>query len=230
MAQGGDPTGTGRGGTSYYGHQFGDEVSGQGNPHRHTQRGTLSMANRGANTNSSQFFITFKPTPHLDNKHTVFGRLADSGGSERTLTAIERAATSSSDNRPLQPILIQAADVYADPMEEQSQKLKAKRIRQAQPDADKQARQQQRRLRESDRTTWLGTNLDERKSTSTAPSSAGVGKYLAAIAPSARDDRGTPSLPLPSTKGQTRSATIFPERPGGKKRKTHGGFGDFSSW
>lgn len=69
MIQGGDPTGTGRGGPGY---TFEDET--KGNPLRH-ETGVLSMANAGANTNGSQFFITHSPQPHLDGKHTVFGKV-----------------------------------------------------------------------------------------------------------------------------------------------------------
>lgn len=72
MVQGGDPTGTGRGGPGY---RFDDEAGAL--KLRHTGEGTLSMANAGPNTNGSQFFITHRATPHLDGKHGVFGRVVD---------------------------------------------------------------------------------------------------------------------------------------------------------
>jgi len=69
MIQGGDPTGTGRGGPGY---RFADEL--RGNPLTHGT-GALSMANAGPNTNGSQFFITHSPQPHLNGRHTVFGQV-----------------------------------------------------------------------------------------------------------------------------------------------------------
>jgi len=72
MIRGGDPTGTGRGGESYWGGKFADEFH---DSLRHTKPGILSMANAGPNTNGSQFFITLVPTPWLDGKHAIFGEI-----------------------------------------------------------------------------------------------------------------------------------------------------------
>eukprot|EP01023_Acetabularia_acetabulum_P002842 TRINITY_DN11227_c0_g1_i1.p1 TRINITY_DN11227_c0_g1~~TRINITY_DN11227_c0_g1_i1.p1 ORF type:complete len:261 (-),score=54.51 TRINITY_DN11227_c0_g1_i1:96-878(-) len=105
MVQGGDPTGTGTGGDSIYGGNFKDEFD---NRLTHDQRGVLSMANSGPNSNSSQFFILFKSARHLDRKHTVFGKVV--GGLE-TLTKIESVETDSSD-RPKSEVKILGATIF----------------------------------------------------------------------------------------------------------------------
>ncbi|SAM05318.1 hypothetical protein [Absidia glauca] len=83
MLQTGDPTGTGKGGNSIWGRKFNDEIRSTlkvrkekeyGLPACHNARGIVSMANSGANTNGSQFFITYGKQPHLDTKYTVFGK------------------------------------------------------------------------------------------------------------------------------------------------------------
>jgi len=85
MAQGGDPTGTGRGGPGY---KYAGEFDGKTG---HTKAGMLSMANAGPNTDGSQFFITFIATPFLDGKHTVFGELVSGEDTLRALEALGSA-------------------------------------------------------------------------------------------------------------------------------------------
>ncbi|VDD82592.1 unnamed protein product [Mesocestoides corti] len=102
MIQGGDPTGTGRGGASIYGRYFEDEIS----PDlKHTGAGIISMANSGPNTNGSQFFITLAPTQWLDGKHTIFGRVKSGMQVVKRLGMIETDPT----DRPIEPIVIKRA-------------------------------------------------------------------------------------------------------------------------
>ena len=82
MAQGGDPTGTGRGGESIYGGKFRDEITRE---LKHVGAGVLAMANSGPHTNGSQFYITLAPAPWLDGKQSIFGRIASGMGAVRKL-------------------------------------------------------------------------------------------------------------------------------------------------
>lgn len=108
MIQGGDPTGTGKGGGSIWGKPFKDEFNSK---LLHTGRGIVSMANSGPHTNGSQFFILYKSAPHLNYKHTVFARVV--GGLE-TLSVMDKIPVDD-DDRPLEEIKILQVSVFVNP-------------------------------------------------------------------------------------------------------------------
>ncbi|KAF8819021.1 peptidyl-prolyl cis-trans isomerase, cyclophilin-type domain-containing protein [Cardiosporidium cionae] len=144
MIQGGDPLGTGRGGESAFedGKPFNDEF----HPHLvHKGIGILSMANNGKNTNKSQFFITFKSCEHLNNKHTVFGRVV--GGIEN-LKAWETMKTIKFD-KPKNPVMIEATVVFKNPFEEVKSVIELEK---------KEAEQKEQQQRKKNGDTWLGHN------------------------------------------------------------------------
>jgi peptidyl-prolyl cis-trans isomerase-like 3 len=115
MIQGGDPTGTGKGGESVWGGMFDDEF----HPDNvHDKRGVVSMANKGPNSNRQQFFITYERQPHLNNVYTVFGRVLDGWD---VLDQMERLQVmggpkKSAAHRPLNPPVIQKVTIHANPL------------------------------------------------------------------------------------------------------------------
>ena len=111
MIQTGDPTNTGKGGSSIWGRKFEDELR---EDLKHSSRGILSMANNGSNTNASQFFITYAKQPHLDMKYTVFGKVID--GLD-TLDVLEKIPVVSTKTfRPQIDTKIKSVTIHANPL------------------------------------------------------------------------------------------------------------------
>jgi len=215
MIQGGDPTGTGKGGQSIWAKNFADEFDG---PATHDARGVVSMANKGKNTNSSQFFVLYRPAKHLDRKHTIFGKVV--GGLE-TLNRLENAEVRENDGRPVEDIVIKAVNVFVDPFEEFQKRKREK------DDAERE-REEVRRMggTEDDRTTWTGKKIVGGGAGNGANDGGvgGVGKYL-----KGKDtaDEGEPETD--EIVGEWEQEAVE-EEPVKKKAKLGGGFGNFDHW
>ncbi|CAG8957092.1 hypothetical protein HYFRA_00009293 [Hymenoscyphus fraxineus] len=204
MIQGGDPTGTGKGGTSIWGKNFNDEFDG---PLTHDNRGVMSMANKGKNTNSSQFFITYRQAKHLDRKHTIFGRVV--GGLE-VLQKLENVSVDSQ-SRPLDDIVMENVVVFVDPFEEFQKQKHEKDV------AEKEKEEIKRQGgTEDDKTTWTGKRIRNDGTVEQTDQSGGVGKYLKAV----------------SSSSLSKSTTVDDDLEMGppKKKTKAGGFGNFDGW
>ncbi|KAF4527364.1 hypothetical protein B566_EDAN001143 [Ephemera danica] len=110
IVQTGDPNNTGKGGNSIWTRKFEDEFRDE---LKHDDRGTVSMANSGPNTNASQFFMAYGPQPHLDLKFTIFGKVID--GLE-TLDELEKMPVNPKNFRPLTDIRINSITIHANPL------------------------------------------------------------------------------------------------------------------
>jgi cyclophilin family peptidyl-prolyl cis-trans isomerase len=104
MIQGGDPTGTGRGGESIWGKKFNDEFV---TTLKHDSAGVLSMANAGPNTNGSQFFITLAATPWLNNHHTIFGKVIAGMDVVSAIGKVEKGAQ----DKPVKDVVMETVTI-----------------------------------------------------------------------------------------------------------------------
>lgn len=104
MIQGGDPTGTGRGGESFWGKKFNDEIVKE---LVFDSEGILAMANAGPNTNGSQFFITLAPTKWLNGNHTIFGRVINGMDVVRAIGKVAKNAQ----DRPLKDVVMESVTI-----------------------------------------------------------------------------------------------------------------------
>ena len=206
MVQGGDPTGTGRGGQSVWGGTFRDEITHL----KHSGRGVVSMANSGAHTNGSQFFVCYKSAAHLDGKHSVFGAVV--GGME-TLAKMERVPTDADDRpSPSGAIVIESVEVFVDPYEDAARE----EAEAAEKKREDEARDERERLEALNPGRWWSNPAGEAARAAgdapTAKAGGGVGKYISA-APKR-------SLPEPPT-----GAAVAK-----KAKSSGGGYGNFDAW
>jgi len=204
--QTGDPTGTGSGGESHWGTPFRDAYDLKGAA-KHDSRGIIAMANKGAGTNGSQFYFTFRQTPHLDNKHTVFGKLV---GGEEVLDTLEKLPLKDGTERPAKPVRITEVIIHQDPFEVYKTRLARKLARraEAQDNSNKPPEKTP-----GDDINWFGVKVGTGDSAFVGGSaSTGVGKYLGV---KRSLDQATPSIPNVGDDAK-------------KKRKI--GFGNFDSW
>ncbi|VDB99741.1 unnamed protein product [Peniophora sp. CBMAI 1063] len=185
MIQTGDPTGTGSGGQSYWGTPFRDEYDLKGAA-KHDSRGILSMANKGASTNGSQWFLTFRATPNLDRKHTVFGKLV---GGEDVLDALEKLPLKNGTERPAKEVRIAEIKIYQDPFEDYKQRLAKKLARKIESEGATKA---VTATSDKEDVNWFGVKVGT-ETTGTTNGGSGVGKYLNLKRPAA-------STPVEATK------------------------------
>lgn len=165
------------------------------------------MANKGKDTNSSQFFITYRPVPHLDRKHTIFGRVV---GSTDTLSRLEALRTDDKD-RPVEDCILEDVVVYVDPFEEWLKQRSEKDLKQKEKEEIARAGGT-----EDDKTTWTGKRIRSDGTVMKEAATGGVGKYLKTSNPIEEEDEIV---------GEWEE----PEMPVKKKAKS-GGFGNFDSW
>ncbi|KAL8670967.1 MAG: hypothetical protein Q9168_004515 [Polycauliona sp. 1 TL-2023] len=231
MLQGGDPTGTGKGGSSIWGKNFEDEFEGPLSA-KFDKRGMLALANKGKDTNGSQFFITYRGTPHLVRKHTVFGLVVlddDNHASETALKELEKVECDEK-SRPKTEVRIKEINVLVDPFE---RFLSDKREKENE-EMEKEAIRKMGGA-EDERVTWTGKRVrldgsSEGAGRDGSDGAGGVGRYLK----SAAEVKGEKGKGNDIAQAKERRE-VLEEWEGGddgreRKKLKISGFGNFDGW
>lgn len=177
------------------------------------------MANKGKNTNTSQFFITYRPAHHLDRKHTIFGRAV---GNLNTLDQLEQSPVNES-NIPLDDLSINDIVVFVDPFEEFLKNQSDERASSAKAVLNKNSINA-----EDESTTWTGKKVGAVKTSKNSNEPNKVGKYLQTENPANRiSTDGIQSIASPLDIGEADDEEPFRKR---KKTGVAGQFGNFDNW
>ena len=225
MIQGGDPTGTGKKGFSIYGETFKDEFGLQKGVLRHKERGVVSMANKGKDTNNSQFFVTYgKNLTHLDGKHTIFGRVV---GGLKVLDRLEDIeADEKNSEKPSVDVVIEKTTVHQNPWTKMEKEYEDGVARGAQRETTAAVKTNtEKKLEEEEEEEEKKKRMMDPKRFGTG---AGIGRYVSGSTANVNATF--------TTKEEEEEVEEEERRRRSKKakvvstKKTGGGFGNFDNW
>lgn len=180
------------------------------------------MANSGRNTNGSQFYVTLAPCPHLDGKHTIFGRVVGGLG---TLETLEALPTDKND-RPTAPVSLLGGSIFVNPFSNLDERMEEARIREADPEAAAAAAKAKEKAKDGE--AWFNNQAAQ-----PVAHRAGIGKY---IAPQhlGKPGEDAPAAPagtmIAAAPGAGAAGGEAVEEPPKKKPRGGGGFGNFDGW
>lgn len=224
MIQGGDPTGTGKGGQSIWGSPFKDEFH---KDLKHEGPGVLAMANSGPNSNKSQFYITLRGSwDHLDGKHTIFGRVV--GGYETLQSMNSKDVEVDKNDRPKQDIVLEDITKFQDPFEEAAKEVQLERDKQLEKEKDSQKRNKRKIMNAQ------GEYINEQDELTFKKFHSGIGGFIDIESikdkmslENSKEDRSLTSIVGKLDKNNKTNNKIKQQSNTTKKKSN---FGDFSGW
>ena len=225
MIQGGDPTGTGKKGFSIYGETFKDEFGLQKGVLRHKERGVVSMANKGKDTNNSQFFVTYgKNLTHLDGKHTIFGRVV---GGLKVLDRLEDIeADEKNSEKPSVDVVIEKTTVHQNPWTKMEKEYEDGVARGAQRETTAAVKTNtEKKLEEEEEEEEKKKRMMDPKRFGTG---AGIGRYVSGSTANVNATFTTKEEEVGEEEEERRRRSKKAKVVSTKK--TGGGFGNFDNW